>query len=408
MRGLACLVLVLVCGSAKAFAEVTKMSASAAVGAGSFDSRAAGTLDLGLDVSRGEFRLGLGGRLRFVAGDGLREADWDESAEGAGFLRYATFAHVARGPEDTSASLAIGQLSGVRLGQGTVIDGYTAGLNVDHLRTGLQARLSTRRIESDALTDDLTRPRILAGRSAWRASETVRLGATLALDLFAPDAPKSETRLGVLGAEATFFSMTSVDGLGVGVSMDLVDVLGVGVGAHLGMRAAVMKDRVPAIDLGAQVLVGTEGYLPGWFSPLYELTRRSYGLEPEHGSQLAVARRGEWGGGGGRLELRLFDARLGHASFSWLRFAGTNDRVMATVALPYFHSVQVGAWLCVERSPAELAPRRWNGVLTSEVRFALPSSLFVSAELARLYHESDGYLHPLWITTVAFGAVLDK
>jgi hypothetical protein len=384
------------------------VSASVAVGAGTFDDRAAGTLDLGLDVARGELRMGLGGRVRFVTGDGLREADWDEAPEGVGLVRYASIVHPARAPGATAFSLALGPLFDVRLGQGTVVDGYTAGLDVDHRRTGLVGRLVTLRQESETLVDDVIGPKILAGRSAWRVGQDLRLGATVALDLTAPDARKAPSHLGVLGTETSFFRATSADGLGVGLSLDLVDVVGVGLGAHLGARAALLRDRIPAVDLRAQAFLGSDGYLPGWFSPLYELARRSYGLEDPSQGQLAAARRGVGGGVGGRLELGLFDRRLGQASLTWLRQASKGDRVVARVSLPHFHEVQVGAWLCLERAGAAFTHRRWKGVLTSEVRLALPRSLFASAELARLYHAEDAALHPLWIATLSLGAVLGE
>ncbi len=115
-----------------------------------FGADPAATIDLGFDVDGHGAALGMGGRLRWLAGDGVRGEDWDELSEWVGIVRYFTWithpqldgADPTRPPppDELRGALAIGRLGGVVLGHGSVIDGFTTGLDVDHGQVGAQVR----------------------------------------------------------------------------------------------------------------------------------------------------------------------------------------------------------------------------------------------------------------------------
>src|SRR5690606_489233 len=167
--------------------EGRALSASAALGAGMFGAQPSQSLELGVDLSGPGYALGIGGRARWLAGEGFRAAEWDEASEiAAGVVRYGLVAWEA---DDGSAavSAAVGELGGVTLGHGSIVDGYASGLDVDHGHLGAQVRAARGALAFEALVDDVIAPRIGGARMSWRAAERVELGAQLAGDRAAPE-----------------------------------------------------------------------------------------------------------------------------------------------------------------------------------------------------------------------------
>lgn len=389
--------------------ESTHLTASGALGVGIFDNTPSTTLDIGLDISRSGFALGLGGRVRFLIGEGMRMADWDEPAEGARFLRYATYRHLGRAPGQPSWSVALGPLSDIRLGNGAIVSGFTDGLNVDHGTAGLHFRLSGERVDAEGMVDGITNPWLFAGRTAVAVASNLRVAGTVAVDRNAPTASGGTQPVGVFGSDISWQASPSARGLAGGLSLELVHILATGSGAHLGAHVELLRGGFRSLSLGGELRLGSQNYLPGWFSPLYQIERAQYGLEHAMVSdtQLAAVRAADVSGVGAEFSLAASDSQLGEASLSYELRPGTHDLFVARALLPSFHRVQVGGWLVAERRDQQ----NLTGAMVLEVRVRLPHSLYLTAELARLYRSNamaGAGVSPLWMANLAIGAIVGE
>ncbi|HLU66825.1 MAG TPA: hypothetical protein VKZ63_11140, partial [Kofleriaceae bacterium] len=356
------------------------------------------------------------GRARWLAGEGFRAAEWDEASEiAAGVVRYGLVAWEA---DDGSAavSAAVGELGGVTLGHGSIVDGYASGLDVDHGHLGAQVRAARGALAFEALVDDVIAPRIGGARMSWRAAERVELGAQLAGDRAAPemamDGAPGSAMVAAAALDAALLAGGEEDRARGALYADLVGLIGLGAGAHLGARGELaIGDGGARASARGELRAGSGGYLPGWIGPLYERDRLQMegagaGAGDMTGAgQLEVARSGGLGGFGGLGELAIDAPGAGSARVSYAARRGVSDLVAAHLAAPYRERVQAGLWAAARLSGA----RPDAMALAAELRVRLPHSLFARAEAAHLFREEEGRpVVPIWIAQVAVGTVLGE
>lgn len=429
--------------AAGAPARAQTVTAEGSVGAGMFGTQPSSSMDLGIDLGGTDWAVGLGGRLRWLAGDGFRRADWDEASEIFGVLRYGLWRwQDDRG--DAGVSLALGTLGGVVLGHGTILDGYAAGLDVDHGHVGAQVRGVSGRFAGELVVDDLMAPRIAGLRASMAPAPHVIVGAQLVGDRSAPDGvgPRmdgmTETSLfTAAGVDAELGGATADGDVGGAVYSDLVHLMGLGTGLHLGVRGelalgdgggaggageAIGDGAVAdggmtgesgevwggAVRLGArlELRAGTSGYLPGWIGPLYERDRRQMidAAGDAMGGQLSAAHAGGMAGLGGLGGLTADVPGVGSAQVSYALRRGVSDLLTVRVAAPGRRVVQGSLWTAAELRGADSEAL---GV-GAEVRARLPRHLFVAGEAARLYHDVGGAYRALWLAQVSVGTVLGE
>jgi hypothetical protein len=412
--------------AAPAVATAQEASASGALGAGMFGSEAAASAEVGVDVSGAQYALGLGGRLRWVADEGVRTRDWDEPSEWATFVRYLMYAR-ATPPGDVDGVgivAAMGQLGNVRLGHGALIQGFTTGLDVDHRHLGAQLRVERGRFGVEGLLDDVIAPRVAGVRGYWQRRglhHGLGLGMSTAADF---TAPRTTTAPGSPGGdmsavETGFLPMVALDGsaglydqsangehrIAGTAHAELAAIAAVAAGLHLGVTldGVLGATRVAA---SGSLIVGTDGYVPGWVGPLYERDRVQLGETPGAASQLDRARAGGLGHLGSRFVLHGQHARLGEIELAYAQRSGLPDLMTARMAAPYFREVQGALWGAAE-------VRGQARVLALELRARLPRGLFVTVEAARLYRAVEqmtappGALAPWWQATMSLGAAMD-
>jgi hypothetical protein len=408
--------------AAPAAALAQETSASGSLGAGMFGPEAAAAAELGVDVSGEQVALGIGGRLRWVADEGVRTGDWDEPSEWATLVRYLLFTRAPARDDQVRAIVAMGQLGNVSLGHGALIQGYTTGLDVDHRHLGAQLRAERGRLGVEGLIDDVIAPRVAGVRGSWQRRgqhHGLGLGVSTAADVAAPrtrmttDAPM---------VERAFLPMVAVDG-SIGLHDDdlghsagaqriagtlhaeLAAISTMAAGLHLGVtvEATLGQTRLRA---GGAVVGGTAGYVPGWIGPLYERDRVQLGDTPGAPTQLDRASAGELGHIGSRALLAGQHDRLGEVELAYAQRPGLPDVATARVAAPHFRAVQGALWGAIEN-------RGQGRVLALELRARLPRGLFVTAEAARLYRAAGdmagppGALAPWWLATLSLGASID-
>lgn len=342
-----------------ALPSVARGEGSAAVGVGMYGDRPAASLQLGVDVGGAAWALGIGGRVQWLAGEGLDETQWDDAAEWVRVVRYASY-----GGE--RLTLRLQSLTDARLGDGAVIAGYTAGLDVDHPRLGAAAGWRDDDWTADVIVDDVIAPG-LAGARVTRALGDWELGGELvAFERGAVAVDVARRWRGVRGYAAGVY------------------LPGLAAAGELGARVELARDGVTLAAQG-ELGYGTAGYVPRWAGPLYELERRD---------QLEHARAADDGAPFAFVETVIDVDAVGVVASSFQRRPIQGDVVTVRVASPYYQRVQAAAWAALALGgPAAVA---------GELRVSLPGRWFASADAARLYRGDA----PLWQATVAVGAVV--
>ncbi len=390
-------------GSSTAIAQ--DASASGALGAGMFDARAAATVDVGVDAAGQHYAMGFGARLRWVDSMGFRAEEWDALSEWVRILRYLNY---RREDAEIRATLAVGELGGVTVDRGTLVDGYSSGLDIDHRHLGMQLRVENSRYGAEAVVDDLVAPRLAALRTHWQSPaplSTIELGATLAADFAAPES-------GVAMAETTVVPLLSVSGryqrrdpkhdLVGGLYTELAVISTLAAGVHLGLEGAGFSRRLGGTRFAVmgEIRLGTDSYLPGWIGPLYEIDR--YQLHTSIGgaaSQLEVARAGGLAGLAHKVSFTATTPRLGQGRLSYIGRSGVADLLVAHVTVPYFHAVQGGI-----STAAEVGEDADTWVVAAELRARISRRYYASIEAARLYRRETAALAATWIASASFGA----
>ncbi len=359
--------------------------ASGSLGAGSFASDPAALVDVSAGIAGEEYALGVGARLRFLEGQGLRDRDWDERSELFTLLRYAVYQHDG---EILGISAVAGELSGATFGRGALLSEYGTGVNADHHRLGAQLKLSTDAWRADALIDDVADARILGGRVAIDFGR-FQLGGQVMTDRAMPDG--DGTRALVLAAlDGEVGATTADERLSGSLYVSHVALFGLGTGIHLGARAGYEVPETLRVGLFGEARVGSSGYVPRWFGPLYEV---------ERASRIAVAESGMAGGFGAAAGFEIEAPAFGTVRAIYDERAGLEDQVMVTLLLPQFARMQFGAW-----AAWEFAALEQDMALAAELRLLLPAELFGTVEVARLYQDEEGgMLVPFWSAMASVG-----
>jgi hypothetical protein len=386
-----------------------RATASGSLGAGTFGDQVASSVELGLDVAGDGYALGVGATARWLAGDGFRHQDWDDASEWAGIVRYALYRWDGGDDGDagdgSAVSAAVGELGGVTLGHGSLMDGFAGGLDADHGRVGAQVSGAAGRVAGELVVDDVVAPRIAGARVAVRAGPSV-LGASLAGDRGAPSAGASETA-GGFAVDAELGAGSPDDDTRGALYADLVRLVGAGAsGAHVGARGQLALSSRLLVGGRAELRAGSDRYLPGWIGPLYERDRRE--LASADGTirgQLDAARAGGLAGLGTAAQLEVEVVDVASAALGYSGRAGLGDLFTARLSAPYRTRVQAALWAAASRRAGATEAM----ALAAELRVRLSGRLFLRGEAARLYREGEsGMMEPVWMAQAALGAVLGE
>lgn len=388
-----------------AAAHAQEVTGSGSLGAGMFGAQAATTAEVGIDIGGPGYALGLGARGRWLATDGFRGEEWDELSEQARVIRYGTAAWSDGEPDGAAISAALGELGGVSLGHGAIIDGYASGLDVDHGHLGAQARAQSGGLAGELVVDDLVAPRIGGLRVAATALENLVVGASIAGDRSAPAMDGGET---VAAAALDGELETESDGGEArgALRADAVGLAGIGAGLHLGASGDALVTGDLRLGARGELRAGSRHYLPGWVGPLYEIERRQ--MTAADGTmapgQLEAARAGGLGGIGAAAALTVDAPGLLSGELGYAARRGVADLITARVMAPFHGDFQAGLWSAAAVGGGDLEAL----VLALEARVRLPHRLFLRADAARLVRDQGGLLGPIWLAQLALGASLGE
>ncbi|MBT8495139.1 MAG: hypothetical protein KJO07_18985, partial [Deltaproteobacteria bacterium] len=337
-------------------------------------------------------------RLNLLVSGEVREQDWDQPGEWATLIRYARYRRPAASDE-AQLAVAAGELSGVSLGFGALVDGYASGLDINHRHLGAHVRAYASRFGATAMIDDVVSPRLIAARAYHRPWRQLYLGAQVVTDLSAPTMEGNEATVGAAGDVAWAFRSRGKPWW-VESYAQLATWVGRGSGTHLGARG---QTRFGLWTLAAHVdgQLGSRSYLAGAVDALYERTR--YLL----GDGLSLVDRSDRGGLAGlggvarasvaRLGLGSIQLGGGHRSGLGARF----DARVASAERARFQVAMTTAYQGVSGSDAA-----W--MMASELRVRLPLRLYASAQAARLYRRTGDEIAPAWWLVATLGTVLGE
>lgn len=222
-----------------------------------------------------------------------RKSEYDQPSEFLSILERLEF-----GRPDGPLYLRAGVLSDIRLGHGTILDRYGTNYGYDYRRWGMLISLQSPTIGGTFLFDDLLRPGLYGGRvyiAPWATGDggarAFSFGVSLVGDVRAPRA-MSWTLDGELEFDAHRRPMVdnagSVTMVGFDVEALAVDTLrtrltfysdvnlmfpNTGVGWHTGGFLSWKSGDVSVFSLRGEFRLSGDGYLPGYFSKLYEISR---------------------------------------------------------------------------------------------------------------------------------------
>ncbi len=228
--------------------------------------------------------------------DLIRTEDWDEVSDWARLLAF-----VQLGRHGDPYYLRYGELNGVTVGHGSLVNRYFNSVDIDHYHGGVFGSVDLGLVGGEALLDNVFDPELLVGRAYVRPfdpldwplpARKLKLGVTLGADFTAPLAVREDG--GKLFADpdwtpevlsdevAGLFSVDlevpalSLPHIDVVPYLDFATVDGKGVGFHLGTYVNVRFNKASSWRSRIEYRWLGDRYLPGYVSPFYEIERYSY------------------------------------------------------------------------------------------------------------------------------------
>lgn len=360
------------------------------------------------------------------AGDGayLRAEDLDAPGD----YGRALYLLEAEGIE-SRWSLRAGALANERLGNGALLDGWTASLDPDGPRTALRFDVHGDAVGLEAIMSGLLDPVLFAARLSaapvaaaggeGRASRALTVGVTGALD---PTAPIETT--GELGAGRRPEASTSpIAHAAIDARLTLyedhrlllepyadgvVTVAGPRRGrgaAHVGLALGLATERGPSIMFEAELRRLGSGYLPVPFDALYSIER--WGFPVGEGKPKAVVD-GVGGGLGGKGEVTMEWDDAGIATFSVEGRALGPSSATIGVALEQVGPVSMAGVLALRGigwSGSQASPW-WLGM--AEARWLFTDAFYLAARGGRTFRvdQEQASYRPAWDASLLLGAVL--
>lgn len=342
----------------------------------------------------------------------IREEDWDEVGDFFKILRYFQY-----GFPNEPYYVRVGELTGVSIGHGTVVNSYYNVVDVNHYKMGIRSTIDVGYGGVEVMIDHVAPPNLLAIRPFVRPFtffptadifKKVTTGLVFAADFDAPTALKVDAGGVPVIEEAGPVREASEPVILWGWDLDWevfsnewvaiipffdVMVLGdEGAGTHLG---TFINFSLPAnihIDTRIEWRFASKGYQPTYISPIYEIERWRF----VQGPKITDVRAGFAGADSDRHGL------LGSLTFrvdKWVTVTAAyedyqgpdNANFTARLELPWIADVVQAAAYWTKRNfdDAEDLGSLDNALLIAMLRVKVYDPLYLWAEYSRQWHVDE-------------------
>jgi len=348
----------------------------------------------------------------------LREEDWDEVSDYFKVLRFVEY-----GKRKEPIYLRVGELSGVVIGHGTIMNGYYNTIDIDHYQMGFNSNLNSRYGGVELMLDNFVDPEILGYRGyihPWRfiapSSFWTRysIGTSLVLDIDAPVAFEIEDpvegTLRVDGQNNLVVAKSQTTGV-VGldhelllVQTELVDFIPYldtnyhfegSLGYHLGALINLRPLEELSLYSRAELRLLGNNYLPDYFGSLYEIERNSFlGFGGLGEPKLVVTRdrdEGQIAGAYGELTADLVGFLLLTGSYEDYQ-GPRNGSLMLRAKIPELGPLSLGAlYRRAGFNGLNDAFELDNALAIGEARYRLTPFFYLLGQYSRLWRlQSEG------------------
>jgi hypothetical protein len=358
------------------------VSVGASVGAGAQGAATYGALDLRLDATWPNIRLGLGARGVWDDAE-FRRSDWSGPESVVTLVR--DFA-ITRDLNGTMLALAVGGLAPASIGN--IVDGYRVALD-DRFRTGARAAARHEHLDVTLELDDLLDTALVAGGVRYAMAPPWSMHLAFATD---PRAPSMRGARAATALEAGIGRRLEADRARADIGVSVVAELSLGVSAIVFGNAALERGSV-RLTARADARAGT-GAVGSLFGPLYRIERLAHdGRE----SLWDRARADELSGAGAGFAVGAV------VPAGWLELGartrpGLGGITFVSGGAPMGRWVQAGLWAAVGEDDAAGA---------AELRVAWANRLFSSLQVARIYRFDAMDPISMWSVTAWFGATTE-
>lgn len=222
-----------------------------------------------------------------------RGSEYNQASEFLSILRRLEYGRL-----DGPLYVKVGSLSGVRLGHGTVLDRYATNYGFDYRRWGAHLTMQSPTAGGSFVLDDVVQPGLVGGRifiAPWAkslsAARSMAFGVTLLGDFSAPTAlganPDGTLQFDRF-RQPEVADTQSVGMLGFDFEAQAVDTArtrmtfytdlnlffpGSSLGWHTGAFLGWKSGDVSVFSLRGEFRLAGNGYMPGYFSKAYEVSR---------------------------------------------------------------------------------------------------------------------------------------
>lgn len=257
--------------------------------------------NLGFSFGVSKFEVGLLLPLRFRIIDEdpedeslVRGEDWDEVSDWLRIIHYVQY-----GQRNETYYARAGELAGVVLGHGTIVDNYNNVVDINHFQWGINGAVNLLYGGVEVLLDNIVSAEVMGMRTYVRPYSFVdpesfwtrfAIGVSFVGDRDAPDrllladsgvyifdseenlVVDERGKVGVLGVDVEMQVFTN-ELVSITPYTDVNFLLGHGNGVHIGTLTNFSFSDALALNTRFEFRVLGEGYYPSYFDALYEVER---------------------------------------------------------------------------------------------------------------------------------------
>lgn len=369
----------------------------------------------------------LSGPLRFRAvdrdpqDDGIvREQDWDEPSD---FARIPRSIHFITDWNQGAFELGFGELNGVGIGHGSVVDAYFNSTDMDHYQGGLLVTGEHAGNGLEFMMENVVQPEVLVGRAfvaplGWflegQWPRRLELGFTLGADISVPYRVHPEnpepTAVPITGGD---ISLRIIDAVW-GTAAPYVDLMAMdgdpGVHAGLATSWTLSEAKQILLHVRGEYRYSGSDYHPAIFNPFYEHNRRHYGIDEVTGESMTLADSLALAGERASHGL-MFDAALDGGGV--VRVGGRYDRegrdrphwVLFRLDLSPWEAVSLAAFYAGQDLDGGSGLFSWNSLIGAAVHARVWGPLRVFAEFTRRFRRVGPQMDLANETGAGVGAV---